>query len=107
MGGGIVVPEDESQERAREAKCEDRSYRASKAQQEHRLAANMVRTTVPINCGGRLCGVVNGYLSLLSDVSHSRWRKTTRETYYDPCVVAHLPHVSAHDREVSDELNAN
>ena len=30
-GGGLVVPEDESQERAREAKCEDRSYRTSKA----------------------------------------------------------------------------
>jgi hypothetical protein len=76
-GGGVIIPEDEGQERTRETKGEDRHNRASKAHQEYRLASNIVRTAVPINCGGRLCGVVNGYLSLPSDASHFQGEKET------------------------------
>ena len=74
---GIIVPEDERQEGTRETKGEDRHDRASKAHQEYRLASNMVRTAVPINRGGRLCGVVNGYLSPLSDASRFQVEKET------------------------------
>ena len=34
-------------------------------------------------------------------------RKCSRETYYEPCVVAHLPLISTNDRNISNKLDVN